>query len=474
MSSPPDSHSNGQGSSTTWTEPPWSGWIETTGDALLILEAARRGLIPRVTRRLVDSERKMITSGSVFVFDEDESGIKRWTDWTEKRGAGHRGARNDAEQGGEQSSVDGPKSEGQTLSRPRGETTRLGIDRQRERSLVGSLTNSYKFKNGGMMKKTFSLTISGVSQHLISYYKIEDVEQGRLRTASSYPELASLDISPEYLEKTHFRNPPKVEIGVDGVPRYRGEADDVEPSPHVLNSALAVGMPLLTEPQDVGAVIAANAGKRNKRFDPYAPSKNKRKSKSSTTSTSTPTSPTDSSSSPYPVVPTGFADPNMAMLQHAHYAATYGLAPAYSYPLGLSLPAPPGMYPGAMFPTGPPPSNANQPAGPPGSPLPAQGSPQAMLPYHAYSPATAHSLPPAGDGSPMQAQAQQGYYQFYPPPPPPGYPSYWSPYHPGATTSYPPSTQTGSPTSPVSASTVASGVETQIKTGDESEDGLAT
>jgi len=129
-------------------------------------------MIPRVTRRLVDSERKMITSGSVFVFDEDESGIKRWTDgffWspsrilgnfllyreTEKRGAGHRGARNDADQG-DTASVEGPavaKSEGQTLSRPRGETTRLGIDRQRERSLVGSLTNSYKFKSGGMMKK---------------------------------------------------------------------------------------------------------------------------------------------------------------------------------------------------------------------------------------------------------------------------------------------------------------------------------
>lgn len=170
MSSPPDSHSNTQSSSSAWTEPPWSGWIETTGDALLILEAARRGLIPRVTRRLVDSERKMITSGSVFVFDEDESGIKRWTDgffWspsrilgnfllyreTEKRGAGHRGARNEAEPGGDQVSGDAAKSEGQTLSRPRGETTRLGIDRQRERSLVGSLTNSYKFKAGGMMKK---------------------------------------------------------------------------------------------------------------------------------------------------------------------------------------------------------------------------------------------------------------------------------------------------------------------------------
>src|SRR5277367_5693545 len=95
---------------STWTEPPWQGWIETTGDALLILEAARRGLIPRVTRRLVDAERKKITSGSVFVFDEDESGIKRWTDgffWspsrilgnfllyreTDKRGSGHRTGR---------------------------------------------------------------------------------------------------------------------------------------------------------------------------------------------------------------------------------------------------------------------------------------------------------------------------------------------------------------------------------------------
>lgn len=115
----------------------------------------------------------MITSGSVFVFDEDESGIKRWTDgffWspsrilgnfllyreTEKRGAGHRGTRNDGDQVGDPPSADGPaaaKSEGQTLSRPRGETTRLGINRQRERSLVGSLTNSYKFKAGGMMKK---------------------------------------------------------------------------------------------------------------------------------------------------------------------------------------------------------------------------------------------------------------------------------------------------------------------------------
>jgi hypothetical protein len=203
MSSPPDSHNNPQGSTTTWTEPPWSGWIETTGDALLILEAARRGMIPRVTRRLVDSERKMITSGSVFVFDEDESGIKRWTDgffWspsrilgnfllyreTEKRGAGHRGARNEAEQG-DPASGEAAKSEGQTLSRPRGETTRLGIDRQRERSLVGSLTNSYKFKAGGMMKKARLVFLRAILRDMLRSSITADAAPCAPRTSQGFP-----------------------------------------------------------------------------------------------------------------------------------------------------------------------------------------------------------------------------------------------------------------------------------------------
>ncbi|KAJ6521667.1 Gti1/Pac2 family-domain-containing protein [Mycena vulgaris] len=209
-----------------WTDPPWSGWIETTGDALLILEAARRGLIPRVTRRLVDTERRMIASGSVFVFDEDESGIRRWTDgffWspsrilgnfllyreTEKRGAGHGKRRGGGEGGG---------GKGESLSRPR--TEGVGVDRQRERTLVGSLTNSLQ---------TFSLTLDGVPQHLISYYKIADVESGRLRAPSSLPELASLDIAPRAPRARQLPLPPKTEVGIDGVPRYRGRRTEWSP-----------------------------------------------------------------------------------------------------------------------------------------------------------------------------------------------------------------------------------------------------
>lgn len=50
------------------------GYIETTQDVLLIFEGCRRGLLPRICRRLQERERKMIRSGSIFVFDERESG----------------------------------------------------------------------------------------------------------------------------------------------------------------------------------------------------------------------------------------------------------------------------------------------------------------------------------------------------------------------------------------------------------------
>ncbi|KAG2155299.1 Gti1/Pac2 family-domain-containing protein [Suillus bovinus] len=420
---------NQPSSSSAWTEPPWSGWIETTGDALLILEAARRGLIPRVTRRLVDAERKMITSGSVFVFDEDESGIKRWTDgffWSPSRILGnfllyrHRGVRSDPAEMNEHSqyNVDGVRLEGQTLSRPKGESSSLGIDKHRERVLVGSLTNSYKFKSDGLMKKTFSLTIGGVSQHLISYYKVEDVEQGRLRSPSSLPELASLDISPEYLDKTHFRNPPKVEIGVDGVPRYRGEADDIESTPSMITAPLSSGLPLLTD----GRITD---GKRGGRYTPYAAgsSKRSRKSKSSQPESTSPTdqhapplpSPSTPTTSQAPPPPT-YPDQAVSSLPtQPHYSAyptpSYYGVPGYStsHSTSHSTTHPP-VYSSSSYPT-PSPTTPHQPPPAPSQPYPYPGyaggsanaeTQQTLIPHHppaSYYPPPA-SQPPYGSYPP--------------------------------------------------------------------------
>lgn len=72
---------------------PFYGFVETTGDALRLIQAARQGVIPRITRRLNDLERRaMIRSGSIFIFSDDESGIKRWTEglsWSASRIVGN-------------------------------------------------------------------------------------------------------------------------------------------------------------------------------------------------------------------------------------------------------------------------------------------------------------------------------------------------------------------------------------------------
>ena len=161
--------------------------------------------------------------------------------------------------------------------------------------------------------QTFSLTIGGVAQHLISYYKIEDVEQGRLRPPSSLPELASLDISPEYLDKTHFRNPPKVEIGVDGIPRYRGEADDIDSSPTLIPA------PLAALPYDE----SSSSSKRRGRYDPYnSPTpKRPRKPKNSPTSPQEPHGDSSYGVAPYHHSSSSYGDTSLSATTAPQYAS---------------------------------------------------------------------------------------------------------------------------------------------------------
>ena len=59
---------------------------------LLILEATHCGIIQCVTCCLLDSEHRMITSGSVFMFDKNKSGMKQWMDgfsWSPSRVLGN-------------------------------------------------------------------------------------------------------------------------------------------------------------------------------------------------------------------------------------------------------------------------------------------------------------------------------------------------------------------------------------------------
>jgi len=66
--------------------------IRNANDAHRIFEAVRLGLIPLITRRLTPTERDLLRSGQVFVWEEGSSsgggaedgtpstGLERWTD----------------------------------------------------------------------------------------------------------------------------------------------------------------------------------------------------------------------------------------------------------------------------------------------------------------------------------------------------------------------------------------------------------
>ncbi|KAI8358511.1 Gti1/Pac2 family-domain-containing protein [Blakeslea trispora] len=200
------------------------GYVETTQDVLLIFEGCRRGLIPRVHRRLQEKERRMIRSGSIFVFDERESGIKRWTDglvWSPSRILGNfliyreLDKRAPGEKKLSISNASSNDSRQRSYSADQTAINATPTDRNRERRLVGSLSDSYRFRKDGLIKKTMSIIVNGVAQHLISYYLPSDIINNQLRTPSSVPELASLEISPDLLVKQNFRIPPMVEPPFD-------------------------------------------------------------------------------------------------------------------------------------------------------------------------------------------------------------------------------------------------------------------
>ncbi|GAA6001317.1 hypothetical protein JCM10207_006605 [Rhodosporidiobolus poonsookiae] len=68
------------------------GTVNSAQEAHAILEASKLGLLPRVTRRLTDEERlSFVRAGAVFVWEEEEAGIRRWTDhikWSPSRVSG--------------------------------------------------------------------------------------------------------------------------------------------------------------------------------------------------------------------------------------------------------------------------------------------------------------------------------------------------------------------------------------------------
>ncbi|KAK3321610.1 Gti1/Pac2 family-domain-containing protein [Apodospora peruviana] len=144
------------------------GMVKSPADAIKLFEACRLGLLPRVQRRLSEKERHAIRSGSVFVWDEREAGMRRWTDgksWSASRVAGSFLTYREME--GKRGNGFG--SGGGGGRRQAGRTPDSGRGSDEDPEPEGP--DGYKYKTDGLMKQSFSITTSNDQHlHLISYY----------------------------------------------------------------------------------------------------------------------------------------------------------------------------------------------------------------------------------------------------------------------------------------------------------------
>ncbi|KAI8922449.1 Gti1/Pac2 family-domain-containing protein [Powellomyces hirtus] len=153
------------------------GAVNSPNDALLLFEACRLNMLKRVQRRLSESERMAyVRSGAVFIWDEEESGIKRWTDgkhWSPSR------------------------INGSFLIYREVEARKTTIPGVTEEKI------EYVIKEGGLTKKAISITTSnGRKQHLVSYYLRTDHNRSLLEAPTDMPMFSdvviSTDIYPEF------------------------------------------------------------------------------------------------------------------------------------------------------------------------------------------------------------------------------------------------------------------------------------
>ena len=237
-------------------QPTFKGHVATTQDALILFEACLQGHLSHVLRRPRDRERSsLIRSGYVFVYEENASGIKRWTDgvtWSPSRILGnflvYRELDKKFSPGDKRRAIKKntyrPNQPREPCPSPRalendqrddcgGSRTPSEVERQ----LIGSLIDSYDFEANGLIKKTMSLTLQGGTYHLVSYYKIHDVIANNLRQPSQIESLQYIRPRSELTLKQIFRSPIEQVDELGGIPRdgYRPYGSGMSPKGFVQN-----------------------------------------------------------------------------------------------------------------------------------------------------------------------------------------------------------------------------------------------
>lgn len=214
-------------------------------DALILFEACLSGHLTHVPRRPHDRERPhLIKSGNIFIYEEHSSGIKRWTDgvpWSPSRILGNfliyreldkpfqpgekkRAMKRNKVDGGVSKPTPSPRTStlanigsgalvSPTTATP---STENGTDETDiDRPYIGSLVDSYQFKDDGLVKKTISVQHKGIQHHLVSYYNLSDIREKNLTSVSQSPQLIGITPRTALIMAGNFRSPiDDAEFGV--------------------------------------------------------------------------------------------------------------------------------------------------------------------------------------------------------------------------------------------------------------------
>ncbi|KAF9869347.1 Gti1/Pac2 family protein [Colletotrichum karsti] len=254
--------------------PTFVGHVASTLDALVLFEACLTSALHHVPRRPHDRERQdLIKSGNVFIYEEHSSGIKRWTDgvaWSPSRILGNFLIYRELDR----PFPPGEKKRAMKRNKKTTGVTKPEVPRQNsvngaganmagmgdaspskdaERALIGSLVDSYPFKENGLVKKTISVTYQGVPHHLVSYYNVEDVTDGKLLTPSKDHQLSTIIPRGELIMSQNFRAPiDEVEMDDQRGPHGSLFAHNYPINGHHQNISRAMSVPSL--PHHMGAI----------------------------------------------------------------------------------------------------------------------------------------------------------------------------------------------------------------------------
>ncbi|KAJ3166415.1 hypothetical protein HDU88_003283 [Geranomyces variabilis] len=139
----------------------FTGAVETLQDAIFLFEACRHGYLKRVQRRLNEAEKRaFIQTGRVFIWDEEEAQIRRWTDsrvWSPSRRFLER-------------FLTYFEIESKHPSCPSGSADSL-VGASSSSSSSAAANGPVVRKKGGLSKRCLSVhTLEGRHLHLVAYY----------------------------------------------------------------------------------------------------------------------------------------------------------------------------------------------------------------------------------------------------------------------------------------------------------------